>query len=847
MTAPALLQRATFRTSRLLDFASEKELVAQTGHRREQWPLVILKELVDNALDACEEAGVAPVIMVKVDQTGITVSDNGPGMPAQTIKHVLDWSIRVSSREAYVSPTRGAQGNALKTIVAMPFVVDGDRGRIEIEAHGVRHIIEMSVDRIRQEPVTDHKMEPGNVKIGTSVKVCWPDLPCSMGEEVERRFLQIALGYGWINPHLDLTVDWHGAVRHFTPTAPDWEHWSPADPTSAHWYDLDRFERLIAAYLSHDAGTGRNRTIRELVAEFRGLSGSAKPKAVLNAAGLSRESISALVKNGAIERDKIDLLLTAMHEHSQPVKPDKLGVIGRDHVAKLFAAAGCEMQSFEYRKAFSTIDDDVPWVVEAAFAWCPNAETRDLLTGVNWSPAIVNPFRELTHFASLDSILVQQECGGEQPVIVVVHMATPRPGHIDRGKSAVVVDHYQARAIIKCVQAVTARWFKQRERERKRRAAIARRHDAMTRRRHVSIKEMAYNVMEAAYLWASDDGALPAKARQVMYAARGEIEDCTGRDLDSKYFTQTLLPDYVTEHRQQCAAWNVVYDARGHFQEPHTKLTVPLGTSEVRQYLQGVRDHTVGDPSFDVRERFYPTYGPRNRYGAILFIEKEGFNELFRAVRLAERHDLAIMSTKGMSVTAAREFIDEICDAAAETGVPIYVLHDFDKSGFSILGTLQRSARRYQFKNKVRVIDLGLRLEDIDGLATERVVTEARQKARANLKTNGATDDEIAFLLDRRVELNAFSSRDLVTWIERKLAQHGVQKAIPGRDVLADAYRRFRRQAIVQKRIDELLETIDDEPSDVPADITDRIQAAIETDPARPWDDVLRDIAEGAE
>ncbi len=51
------LQRVTLRTSRLLDFCSRKELIAQTGHQPEAWPLVALKELVDNALDACEEAG----------------------------------------------------------------------------------------------------------------------------------------------------------------------------------------------------------------------------------------------------------------------------------------------------------------------------------------------------------------------------------------------------------------------------------------------------------------------------------------------------------------------------------------------------------------------------------------------------------------------------------------------------------------------------------------------------------------------------------------------------------------------------------------------------------------------
>ena len=107
----ATLDRTTFRTSRFLDFATKKELTAQIGHQPEVWPLVVLKELVDNALDACEEAGIAPEITVAVDETGIMVTDNGPGIPESTIADVLDFTVRVSSREAYIAPDRGAQGN----------------------------------------------------------------------------------------------------------------------------------------------------------------------------------------------------------------------------------------------------------------------------------------------------------------------------------------------------------------------------------------------------------------------------------------------------------------------------------------------------------------------------------------------------------------------------------------------------------------------------------------------------------------------------------------------------------------------------------------------------------------
>ena len=69
------------------------------------------------------------------------------------------------------------------------------------------------------------------------------------------------------------------------------------------------------------------------------------------------------------------------------------------------------MESFDYRRVME-IEDDVPWVLEAAFGWCPRAAARRrLVTGVNWSPGIVNPFRELGLFGmSLDRVLGQSAC-----------------------------------------------------------------------------------------------------------------------------------------------------------------------------------------------------------------------------------------------------------------------------------------------------------------------------------------------------------------------------------------------------------------------------------------------------
>jgi hypothetical protein len=280
------LRRTTFRTSRLMDFCSRKELVAQTGHQVDDWPLVAIKELVDNALDACEDARVAPQVDVVVDDIGITVADNGPGIPASTIDGVLDFGSRVSSREAYVAPDRGRQGNALKTIVVMPFVLDGAQGRVDIESHGVRHELVLRVDGIRQTPVIDHVKAKSAVKSGTLVRMRWPDSPSSLLRGAELRFLQIARDYAFLNPHLQLTVDWHGERWTCLRTAPAWEKWTPSDPTLPHWYRPEDAERLVAANVTNAIDNGRPaRPVREFVAEFRGLSGSAKQKAVLEGRG----------------------------------------------------------------------------------------------------------------------------------------------------------------------------------------------------------------------------------------------------------------------------------------------------------------------------------------------------------------------------------------------------------------------------------------------------------------------------------------------------------------------------------------------------------------------------------
>jgi hypothetical protein len=230
----------------------------------------------------------------------------------------------------------------------------------------------------------------------------------------------------------------------------------------------------------------------------------------------------------------------------------------------------------------------------------------------------------------------------------------------------------------------------------------------------------------------------------------------------------------------------------------------------------------------------------------VLFVEKEGFFPLFRRVRLAERYDLAIMSTKGMSVVAARQLVDRLCGGQ---GIPLLVLHDFDKAGFSIFGTLSLNNRRYVFEHDILVIDVGLRLKDVEacGLESESVAVSDTRKARRTLQRNGATQGEIDFLMSgRRVELNAFLSRPFVNWIEAALKEHGVKKVIPDQDVLAEAYAEaFVRQyvrAAIPGLIAEGRARLD--AAGIPEDLRAQVAGMVEQKRAdAPWDHAVTRLA----
>ena len=865
-----LLQRETFELSREMEFFSEKDLTAQIGFPRPNWPVALLKELIDNALDACESANIAPVINLDLQYDALTVEDNGPGLPLSALDRSLDYLVRVSDKNGYVSPSRGQQGNALKTLWAAPFVATGT-GLIEVQTAAYRRELRITLDRIAQVPrmeLTDPG-DPPDVKTGTKITLHWSGIASLLDRYYFPTFYSTAIAVAAFNPHCCIIVNErrNGDPRCMIATDPDWQHWRPGWPTAPHWYTPESFRDLIARFLNVEQRGGKARSVNEFIREFHGLTGTGKAKAVAAAAGLTGSMLRDLIQAGDVEMSKVTALLEAMQQAGRPVKPDALGVLGVAHFTAALVRYGAAPDSVEYRRATGDVAG-LPYVLEVGFAVNADSyKSRTLRIGVNFSPALAQPF------TALDNAMSAALCAPDDPVVALVHLACPAVQFTDRGKTKAILPKPVADDLQRLVKLVTARFTKA-KRQADRDGTIAARALEELANAHkvkpMTTKAAAYQVMEAAYLKASSNGKLPANARQIMYAARPLIIALTGKASPwkkSSTFTQTLLNDFISEHPELCATWDVVFDDRGHFEEPHTKTKIGIGTLAVRRYIRQWKTELTANIGASQFSAQISTAGPANRYRFALFIEKEGFSELLERAQIAARFDLALMSTKGMSTTAARQLVERLSDA----GVTILVMRDFDKAGFSIVHTLRTDTRRYQFKNRPDVIDIGLRLADAQALHldSEPVAYREAKDPRLGLADRGATQDEIDFLvteqktgsnatdddddddddddapvskkarwIGKRVELNAMDSATFIRWLEEKLKEHGVKKVIPDNATIRKAWKRQWETAWLNREVEKIHARMPTAPPP-PRRMVDRLSADLVEVPMAAWDSAL--------
>jgi hypothetical protein len=289
-------------------------------------------------------------------------------------------------------------------------------------------------------------------------------------------------------------------------------------------------------------------------------------------------------------------------------------------------------------------------------------------------------------------------------------------------------------------------------REKKQRERSARATHRWTRTyRGPTLKQAVFWVLPDAAAIASGNGTYSVPARSLFYQVRPRIQQHTDKELEYGYFSQTLLTEYQERYGQLAG---LVREPRGNFHEPHTGKSVPLGTVDVAHYQ-------------------LPPYV----FDKILYVEKQGLDGIWKEAKLGERYDLALCSSQGQPVEAVRQLF-----ARAERGAyRLFVLHDADPAGYSIARTIGEETRRMP-DHCVDVVDLGLTVADAieHGLPTERFIRKnalphwmpARLSAVEKDWFEGAGGYRRPWTCTR-VELNAFTGPDLVSYVEAGLARAG--------------------------------------------------------------------------
>ncbi|MDO9139140.1 MAG: hypothetical protein Q7U38_02265, partial [Methylobacter sp.] len=360
----------------------------------------------------------------------------------------LNFNTRTSDKAAYKSPTRGAQGNAFKTIIGIPHALGG--GAIVIESKGLRHEINASATPAGTVEV-DRQTSAIDETIGTTVYVDMPFRECypywyarATALFNPHAFVKIS-SFDDIGFSMVIADEENAEIDEFYKRLGECQKIKPNEPTSAHWYGADDFEKLV--FLQ---GSQKDIPLGEFVRQFRGLSSSAKAKQITGQLKQFK-----LVSDIYREPIAIESMRQAMQSECKPVQPKALGAIGEasllarlnivdDHevmaLGSLIGGLGTPEpfnSNRHWYKQVSGMIDNVPYVFEIMIAESDGA--TGFYHGVNHSPTFGDFLRQTTiksgeiegvGIAGALALITQS-----QEHIVIAHLIGIGLPFLDHGKS----------------------------------------------------------------------------------------------------------------------------------------------------------------------------------------------------------------------------------------------------------------------------------------------------------------------------------------------------------------------------------------------------------------------------
>ena len=516
--------------------------------------------------------------------------------------------------------------------------------------------------------------------------------------------------------------------------------------TCAHWYDSDSFYNLCLS-------TPEQITVQQFIPYFEGI---AKNKIKQLVPQLNNAFLAGL------QREESEALLQALQQHSKYVSAKKLGAVG---TLEHFPGYVKMLAEFELKTTRGTQHATIPVVIEV-FARI-NETTDKTRFFVNRTPIISDvdviyaPKRLTIYGGGLNSNIDNHRLKNLPEIWV--NILTPYMPIVSNGKEPdlSVLEDQITQSIEKVVHQL----------RRKITAQAKENAPQTTLTKLPSQKQVVLQNLDIAIDKASGQGQYRYSLRQLYYVLRPFVMEATQRELKYQNFN-TIITDYEFETGRDLPG--VYRDERGTLLHPHTHEEIKLGTKNVERY-----------------------HRPVFNFNKILYSEKEGFFEILKDAGFCEKHDCALLTSKGFASRAARDVIDLLAETEEE--LLFFCIHDADISGTLIYQALQ-GATKARPERKVKIINLGL--EPWQGLAMNLEVESLERSSKKTpaqyvLDYDTTTDTPKPYkfegqmmtrwedwLKEYRIELNAMDTPTFIQWLDAQISKYDNGKVVPDESYL---------------------------------------------------------------
>lgn len=551
-----------------------------------------------------------------------------------------------------------------------------------------------------------------------------------------------------------------------------------AGQSNPFWYDSDSFYNLLLS-------TPNDLKVGDFLLYFDKIT-KTKISPIVKELAQHSDKDDKEYKNQSISqlnREDADLLLGELRGYSKEVKPKKLGEVGTLHG---FPAYYKEITIFEVLTTKGKYNAMIPAVVEAFGR--ESEEASQIF--VNKTP--ITGEVSITYF---DKRLTIHGCGLNETIEVPklnsspriwVNIITPYMPIVSNGKEP------DLSVLAEPIRKTTERVMNQLKRTNIK-DNLPR---SSTKEKVPSQKRIVIERLEEAIEKASGQGKYRYSLRQLYYVMRPLVMEYTGKELKYPNFN-TIITEYEFDTGQDLDG--VYRDERGTLLHPHSHEEIKLGTKTVEKYQR---------PIFS--------------FNKILYSEKEGFFEILKDAGFCEKHDCALLTSKGFASRAARDVIDLLADTEEE--LLFFCIHDADLAGTLIYQALQ-GATKARPERKVKIINLGLdpwegvsmglEVESLERRSTKNPAKYVLEYdlGRENIKPFDFEEqarwaDWQEWLRSRRIELNAMDTPTFLDWLDQKISKYSTGKVIPQENYLKNQAEINLQAQLKQKIREEILNSM---------------------------------------